>query len=154
MRDTNPMQPPTIKQLLKKLFSDIMSHEQETSRLNFEMGDLLNSHAAETGLTAKEVAFDFERESGIGWKRFDTNGRIARRIPLHHRTRNVPWGVIQHIIVEMNPRNFNISEPVFCDAAIGALKEVERENLKLVDLKKIDGNSTVGEQLVRRYIVQ
>ena len=146
--------PHVTKKSIEQICADSAKHELETVRLNFEMGDLLNSYVAESGLTTKEAALIFEKESHIGWTRFYTNSRIARRVNYEKRPKNVPWGVIQYMVSELNPKTFGVPEIEFCNAAIKALKELEDEKVELIDLKKKNGEFTLGELKIKRYITR
>jgi hypothetical protein len=138
---------------LDELCECIKRNEQETVRVNFALGDMLNNLVDTSGLTARKASLLLEKASGIHHSLFDNYGRIARRLSPLQRPADVPWGVIKYLFVDCNPRSFGVTENVFKKAAIRALKEVERKNLKLTDLKfSEDGWTTTAQRIIHSYI--
>jgi hypothetical protein len=137
---------------LDKICSEMEKHEQETVKLNFQIGDLLNQTVDDSGLNAAEVCSIFESKSGISSGRIQTNARIARRTPLADRPKNVPWGVIKYLMADISPLSLKTSESEACDASLKALKKVASSNLKLKDLNTMNGEYSVGEIMVRGFL--
>lgn len=156
MKGTRSKFTPSIAEFaadLDELCECIKRNEQETVRINFALGDMLNDLVDTSGMSAKEVSFLLERRSGIHHSIFDNYGRIARRLSPSQRPSQVPWGVIKYLFVDYNPRSFGVTEDVYRTAAIKALKEVERRNLKLADLKSSENSwTTLAEQIIHSYI--
>ncbi|MCB1132807.1 MAG: hypothetical protein KDN05_16915 [Verrucomicrobiae bacterium] len=142
-----------ISESLKSLIGRISLHEQETVAINFALGDLLNSYVDCSAESATGASLKLDRDSGINYALFLNYARIARRIPEADRPKKVPWGAIKYIVSDLNPRRFRVNEERFVRAAVEALKEIERRDLKLVDLKVVsEGEWTIGEQILREFL--
>ena len=137
---------------LDELCDRIKCNEQETVQINFALGDLLNSLIDASEMSAVDASMIMEERSGIHHSLFQNYGRIARRLSAEYRPANVPWGVIKYLFVDINPRRFNVSEREFCRAAVMALREVEKKDLKLIDLKYGEDDSTLGESIIRKHV--
>lgn len=143
--------PLSIQESINQIVESASENQSRIVSLNFAMGDLLNQTVKDLGLKANEVGDIFEAESGLSSDVYQTNARIARRMPLHNRPKNLPWGIIKYVMADISPRRLNVSIQEFCDAAVKALNEIEERDLKLIDLKEKDGDYEVGEALIRKY---
>ena len=137
---------------IDKICADLIAHEQETVKLNFRLGDLLNQMVAARGGTIISSSKYLEGRSGVGRVKLETNARVARRLPSQHRPDKVPWGVIQYLFSEINPLRLQATEQDFCDAAIKALKKLAEQNIKLVDLKVESGGYSKGEITIKSFL--